>query len=441
MLPFGIEQKEVIETTGMREAVRFLIEVQGVSMTMVFAKMLINVCGIFAAVWLLRTRHEVDGLKISFYYLIRLSIMVAVGGVINYYPGDVPWFRDAINAGRHAGTFNEGYGGFFCLLLSGALSIFDSPMSILIVFNICEWIGALLVFHAFKKYHGDGIASCSLILYMFNPIVLQGAWLGGQDEGMQFLAVGILLTLLDKSSRWMVPLAASVMLHATKPQSLWVVAPFLIGRRMADWTLCGVFSVGILACFHFTNIHHYSFLNFQSPIVCSGTIWFVLEKTLGYPVNIPLALALVFAAFLWITVWCMGLPVDSMHNRVRQVGFAAVLFALIFALCGPFVFPQYCTYALPFVGYLFYQQKCSKWMVGLYILWSCLYSLDATLNYRVFNAFKSGSSLSTSGCVWALMIIVLHVTMIGIVIRSLRQSGGSLRRGMTLLLSKLKNEC
>jgi hypothetical protein len=407
-------------------------------MKIVIGKLLISLCGVAAAAYLLHRKRRVSAVGISLYYAARIAVMVGIGLAFNHYPGDVPWFRDLVNAGRHAGRFHEGYGSLFCLLLGGALSIFDSPVSVLVLFSVCEWIGALLIFRAFTRHAGVERASFALILYLFNPIVLQGVWLGGQDEGLQVLAVGVLLALLGAASRWVRPLAAAVSLHATKPQSLWAVAPFLLAPGLVEWAGFALFAAVFVVAFHVVGFHDYAFLGFQSPIVCSGTVWFVVEKTLGHAPGIPVSLGIVSGLFLLATLWCLGLPDATVQARLTQAGFAVVLYALIFALFGPFVFPQYCTCALPFVGYLYDRQRSPRWLPAVFGFWSFMYAVDATFNYRVFHGFRPGSPLSAAGILWALAIIGLHAVLLGAVLQQLRRSGATLAGGWRSLGGRLR---
>lgn len=410
-------------------------------MKLIVAKLAVNVLGLCLAFGLAKKKIKITTPIITVYFAARLSAMACIGIMVNYYPGDVTWFQTLINEGWADGHFRLAYGSLFCVMLGATLEVVNSPLTILIVFSFCEWIGTLLIFKASYKYYSERTASTAVMLYLLNPITLQGVWLGGQDEGIQILAVGLLLWVLGtKQSGGLVPLFGSIMVHATKPQSLWVVAPFLHPFRRLHWMLFALFIILLFAVTNLTGLHSYRFIQTDSPVIGGSSVWFLLEKASGWFPHTGVAFGLVFMFFSLGSLLCMGLPTVTIQDKITQIGFVSILFALIYALIGPFVFPQYCTYALPFIGLLVLNARPSIIVMTVYALWSLLYSLDASVIYRIFKAFQLGSPLSLTGYVWTTTIVMLHFVMLGIILNRIYLSGGTLKRGMASLVSKLRDE-
>ncbi len=402
-------------------------------MVMIIVRLCIAVLGVALSLGLVRAQRKVTSCIIASYFALRLLGIAFLIFVLKVpYPGDLPWFMQFLSEGFREGTFHRWYGSLFCFMIGGLSCAIPSPFALIALFSVFEVVGAFLIWKALGRLVSRSFSDACLWLYMLNPIVLQGVWLSGQDEAIQVFCVGVLLWLFDSSKQILLPALGGVLLHLTKPQSLWLIGAFLVTGNLLDWTVFGVVSAGIIGLGMMTGLHYYELAGLGGQVIVpSGNVCFFSEKVFGQTLNGTCVLVVIGVLFLIEAIFCMGgAAKGERKNDLLATAFASVLFGLTFALLSPFVFPSYITYAIPFLALLLVAAHASKRAWSAYALWSVAYSMDATLNYRVFQSIPKGNELSPAGALWAALILALHVWLLVEVLAIARQKGFSLRKGL-----------
>lgn len=408
-------------------------------MLMMLIRGVISCLGLFLSLWLVKRQQKTTVWIIGGYYGARLlGLLFLLFGLKMPYPSDLPWFVNILAEGMNSGGFHTAYGSLFCYLMGSIGCVWSSPLALVIVFSFFELVGVLLVRGVLQRISGQRFSDACLWLYMLNPIVLQGVWLGGQDEAIQVFSVSVLLWLMVSQRNLLLPVAGAFLLHLTKPQSIWLIGAFLVTGNLLEWTIFSAVAAGIFCLGTLTGLHHYELggLGAQA-IVPSGNVCFFSVKVFGQTLNGTYVLVLIGVLFLIEAIFCMGgSGKGERKNDLLATAIASVLFGLTFAFLSPFVFPSYITYAIPFFAIILIDAHASKRAWSAYALWSVAYSMDATLNYRVFQSIPKGNELSPAGTLWAALILALHIWLFVEVLAIARHKGFSLRKGLHQFLPR-----
>ncbi len=327
----------------------------------VFAKLLMGIVlaglSVGTAAWLRRQRTMAArlpgvGVLCAAYLLVRLATLLLVHKILHLkIPSDIPGYVDQGMQVLHGAVplrdFASPYGFLFHYVLAAAIWIKPSPLAIMFAFQIGECLGLWLLLRAVQSRLPDRAVDRELfVLYALNPLIVVSLWLGGQDECLLILVLGVAVTLATARTNPLQSVLPALLLLTTKIFALWILAPLLRVQRLGQAMLMGIWIVVAMAAvsiisgsvpqsFRFSRDQGQDDL---SSMTTSGNAWYWLEHAAHRPLGVPaaaLCLLALAAAALWLYPRARG------ADPLRYVLVGTALCGLTYQVFYKMTFPAY----------------------------------------------------------------------------------------------------
>ena len=169
----------------------------------VFASVVLLVIGVFVAN---RYWARLNAGHILLWFGVRAISMLVLVCALHQIPPDVTgWYTHAhwmIGQEAIPGLdFSSPYYLGFNALLAFSVSLYDSPISIVLCFMLFDLLAVFVWKAALKGLWNEKIANQTILLYLTSPIFFNCSWLGAQDETIALLVMGLFMLLLAKDKK------------------------------------------------------------------------------------------------------------------------------------------------------------------------------------------------------------------------------------------------
>ncbi|MFN3849307.1 MAG: hypothetical protein ACK4NY_07760 [Spirosomataceae bacterium] len=286
--------------------------------------------------------------------------------------------------------FQTPYSIGFEYLIALAVGIYQSTISIIVLFHLAELLGVWLVLQAIQHI-SNAQTNKLLLLYYFNPIVFNWLGLGGQDESLLILLFGIFFYLINANKNLVFGHITGVFsLLITKLFAFFIIAAYFIKQKLSQKIVFVVSLFVVVGLLQFVLKIPVFSTEFSrngaksddlAELYTSGNIWFLLQ-TFGLDLmktKLPILLAL---AGLGLFSLKNLLPFTTEERGFNQENytFLAIGYFLIYNLLYKMTFSQYHVVEVLGVFLLLtaYQRSLNIWFLWF---WSGLVAVDGTLFY------------------------------------------------------------
>lgn len=118
-------------------------------------------------------------------------------------------------------------------LIALSIWLWDSPVSIIILFSLVELLALICLYRGAQPVLGEKICKRMLILYLTSPIWCFCSFFGAQDEVLCLLGVSILIVLLftEKLNTWLIFISTFFGIAVTKLLTVFYLQPLLFARK------------------------------------------------------------------------------------------------------------------------------------------------------------------------------------------------------------------
>lgn len=413
-------------------------------MHMVLTNLLLGLLSVGVGIVLLRHHNRVNFTTLTVYYGLRLlGITVLIMCLGFPYPPDTTGYLE--QARRVLGgevpnlDFATPYGFFFNYVLSLGLHISNCGITILAFFCLGEYVGLLLLRQSLLKLFDPKLVNQAIILYATSPIIILNLWLGGQDEALQILLIGVLFYLFSRQREQLTIIASVVGLYVTKIFSLWLAAPFLMWTGKKYWLYFVFINALIFLCFHCLNIRYIS-LGFErasgstdslSTLITSGNIWYLFFRLSGHmpPTYAPEVLILLL--FLGASLFCLGAPKGASSGKPDALFAGIILYSLIFNAFYKMTFSTYLSYSIPFLSLLMLKGmpitiRC------IYLIWSLLSAIETSFCFRVL-LHPMSPEMKAGSIVYEFLLVACSLVLLVWNFNYYYTKGFSIQRGFLAL--------
>lgn len=382
-------------------------------MVYLWLKILVSVAFAAASIWYIFIGREiglVESIRVkklfticAVYLVIRLAGLGVIHEIIGLkIPSDISGYY------KHSKYILEGlipnkdfstpYSIGFTYLLSGPIKVYNHPLSIVVTFQVAEVLGLFLFLKSIRKFSGRKKVVDIFVLYALNPVIVVNLWLGGQDESLLILVLGVACAL-TWIRFWPTVATALVSLFAiTKVFSAWILFPAFLTRDnktrlatigIAFALLVGLWTVGIDPLqLEFQRSASGGRAHDLSTMITNGNIWYVLKyyfpvvewsNWAKWTAGISLASA---AAFVW---WLRPLDMCAADMKILYITFSSVVITLTYQVTYAMTFPMYLGPIIPSLLFISYP---NKYEISVISAWCGLWAFNGTLGYKVNEFFE-----------------------------------------------------
>lgn len=371
----------------------------------------------------------VKSLLVYFFAKIILSSVIVYYGVV---PPDVSgwqmhgeWIvKGGLVPGRDfLSPYYMGFNGLIAL----SIWLWDSPVSIIILFSLVELLALICLYRGVQPILGEKICKRMLILYLTSPIWSFCSFFGAQDEVLCLLGVSILIMLLftEKLNTWLIFIFTFFGIAVTKLLAVFYFQPLLFARKYRTlWMGLGALGSYVLLAIY-AGVNPFNLIFGREPglsamgdrianMVTLGNVCFYF-KAMGGISSFGAIMCIISFGLVGLFFVKYLLTIDRMDKKRAFV----VISSLMMAWCccfNLFYSMTFNSYLLPFVpivlSILLYQG--SKYILVTYYVWASLVAYKDSFYWHYKTFETSGWQVAFS-----LYNIVLIVLCIIVLIQSL----------------------
>jgi hypothetical protein len=324
-------------------------------------------------------------------FFLKCFISIFVHEILNMpYPNDaLSYYHHALetlNGKIPTIDFQTPYSVGFEYLIASAVWVYQSTISVILLFHIAEFMGIYLIIKGLGLKSNRKLNQF-LWLYFFNPLLFNWLGLGGQDESLLVLIFGIFFYLIQKPQNQIMGYILGIAsLLLTKIFSFFIIAAYFLKQSTKQKIIFALSLIITLSLIQFglkisifsTEFsRNHSVGDDLSKLYTSGNLWFLL-KLVGIDL-LQTKLPILFSV--------LGLGIYSIIHllqteKANQGSFTkfTIAYFLIYGILYKMTFPQYLVVAV--IGllllYIFAQKPIN---LILFLSWSGLLSIDGTLFY------------------------------------------------------------
>jgi len=366
-------------------------------MSVIFVKSILAAVGILATLLIYHRKIRTPsciGIVIVLFYTARITSLLLlhlafrwpVPPDTEFYYNHAIWLLEGQVPNR---DFSSPYGFLFTYLLAVPVAIVRQPVSISILFQSAEALGAYFIFRTLRGVVGQESAGRACVLYLVNPLVLVSLWLTGQDECLLILVLGVALLLIRSSRSVMSGILAALLFYLTKLFSIWTLGPMMLTRPRRAWygavatavVVTGV-AIGIGSNLFSVDSERSNGVDELGKLMTSGNIWYLISFKAPH-----LAASMVPAVVTLVALGAAGASLCALRRAMDDAVFVlygTALFTMVFQCTYRMTFGQYVSLAVPAFLALFALRPRYSYVIPLMAVWTAFLALDHTVYYRVF---------------------------------------------------------